>query len=594
MSRKVLLIDGKMRPFFTPSPFDALAHGILGKGKQISSSLRRLNAVVLVALLYLQLRSRFRPDGDQPQLQVARKLKSSTKTPQNSPPPSPSPPPHDSPETDASIAPIFLPDSLDYDALVEQAWQEEEASDTTLAEDLGYACFEAPNPPSTPSSTPNATPNTPSSVASAKTNSLWSKLSAGLKGKGKRSATTPSPAQSATGSTSALSTASTPSYNHKRRASRRKTQRENQRAAAYDEEPPSERTLDEAIRKAKIVRLDMDASQLDAAKGAHTGKRGTKATYGTKDEVEKEYGLQELIDMGYIHIAWDGITPMVIVDRSGRIIAFLAGRPRDKSYVDDLMDLFDFMMAEGEKMGWDEDLPGSPHKRGWFHAFNRGVSMGMGSPRPVVLDNKKANDVLTRMVEHPAFKRLNGFQNSSFALWAPRLYRRYRDTIEKMYGRLKSYPRNFSNTVFAAAAFNFGGRVRTIKHRDHMNWPFGICVITAMGRFDPKRSALLVLQEFKLVIEFPHAATAAIPSACVTHFNTGIAPGDTRTSFTQYTAGAIFRWVENGFRTEKQLKEDDFEAWEALQERKKSIVGERLKLYSHIDEILTPDSTSST
>ncbi|KAJ8081946.1 hypothetical protein PM082_007792 [Marasmius tenuissimus] len=80
-----------------------------------------------------------------------------------------------------------------------------------------------------------------------------------------------------------------------------------------------------------------------------------------------------------------------------------------------------------------------------------------------------------------------------------------------------------------------------------MNWLFGLCVITAFEHFDPARSAHLVLKEFKLMVNLPHASTAAIPLACVTHFNTGIAPGDIHTLFTQYTAGAIFCWVENGF-----------------------------------------------
>ncbi|KIK63680.1 hypothetical protein GYMLUDRAFT_133433, partial [Collybiopsis luxurians FD-317 M1] len=86
-------------------------------------------------------------------------------------------------------------------------------------------------------------------------------------------------------------------------------------------------------------------------------------------------------------------------------------------------------------------------------------------------------------------------------------------------------------------------------HRDFLNWPFGWCAITALGRFDPTRSAQLILWEFKLVIDFPHGATVLIPSAVVTHSNTPIAEGDVRTSFTQYTAGALFRWTENGFMT---------------------------------------------
>ncbi|KAF9261325.1 hypothetical protein L218DRAFT_961611, partial [Marasmius fiardii PR-910] len=78
----------------------------------------------------------------------------------------------------------------------------------------------------------------------------------------------------------------------------------------------------------------------------------------------------------------------------------------------------------------------------------------------------------------------------------------------------------------------------------------------------------------------------AIPSACVTHGNASIAPGDLRMSFTQYTAGAIFRWVENGFQTEQAIKTSDFPRWQEIQNRKKTAVGCRLELYSVVSEIL--------
>ncbi|KAJ3718907.1 hypothetical protein C8R42DRAFT_541476, partial [Lentinula raphanica] len=86
-------------------------------------------------------------------------------------------------------------------------------------------------------------------------------------------------------------------------------------------------------------------------------------------------------------------------------------------------------------------------------------------------------------------------------------------------------------------------------HRDFLNWPFGWCAITALGKFDPRRSACLVLWELKLIVDFPHAATVLIPSLVITHSNTPVHPNDVRMSFTQYTAGSIFRWVENGCMT---------------------------------------------
>ncbi|KAL0562366.1 hypothetical protein V5O48_019721, partial [Marasmius crinis-equi] len=124
------------------------------------------------------------------------------------------------------------------------------------------------------------------------------------------------------------------------------------------------------------------------------------------------------------------------------------------------------------------------------------------------------------------FKRISGYQNAAFKLWAPRLYGRYKTTADAVrhHSRTSHLPWNFSpENVFAAAAFNFGGKVRTFKHRDHLNWAFGWCAITALGEFNPKKSARLVLWEFKLVINFPPGSTVLIPSAVITHSNTRIA-----------------------------------------------------------------------
>lgn len=147
-------------------------------------------------------------------------------------------------------------------------------------------------------------------------------------------------------------------------------------------------------------------------------------------------------------------------------------------------------------------------------------------------------------------------------------------------------PENFPGvSVFAAAAFNFGGNVTSFKHRDALNWAFGWCAITALGRFDATRSARLILWELKLVINFPHAATALIPSSVITHSNTPVAEGDDRGSFTQYTAGPMFRWVENGCRTEQELLEKDPEAYHRMQEGKEEAYLGRIANFSTMTEL---------
>ena len=67
----------------------------------------------------------------------------------------------------------------------------------------------------------------------------------------------------------------------------------------------------------------------------------------------------------------------------------------------------------------------------------------------------------------------------------------------------------------------------------------------------------MVLEELGLVIEFPPGVTILIPSASITHSNAAIAKDETHYSFTQFTAGSIFRWVDHRF-----MNDADF--WQLL------------------------------
>lgn len=137
------------------------------------------------------------------------------------------------------------------------------------------------------------------------------------------------------------------------------------------------------------------------------------------------------------------------------------------------------------------------------------------------------------------------------ATWAPKLYCYYCKTLGELHEHDPSLKRNFRSSVFAAASFNLGPKTVCFKHKDHANLPFGFCSITSFGSFDPSKGGHLVLWDCHLVIEFPPGATILLPSATVAHSNTSISDHETRFSFAQYTAGALFRWVENGFQRQE-------------------------------------------
>ncbi|KAH9920385.1 uncharacterized protein B0H18DRAFT_1086404 [Fomitopsis serialis] len=145
---------------------------------------------------------------------------------------------------------------------------------------------------------------------------------------------------------------------------------------------------------------------------------------------------------------------------------------------------------------------------------------------------------------------------------------------------------NFKNSVFACATFNFGPATCTLDHRDCANLPFGLCSITSLGSFNPRTGGHLVLWDLRLVIEFPPGSTAIIPSATLRHSNTEIGPDEERFSFTQYTAGGIFRWVDQGFQPSPEYYSAlDVGAKAAFHQRAAARWKEGISLFSTLEEL---------
>ena len=87
-----------------------------------------------------------------------------------------------------------------------------------------------------------------------------------------------------------------------------------------------------------------------------------------------------------------------------------------------------------------------------------------------------------------------------------------------------------------------------------MNKAVGWCDITTMGSYDHKKGGHLVLFDINKVIEFPPGSHILIPSAVMPHANTAIQPYEKCMGFTQYAAGGLFRWVDNGFCKSKEAR----------------------------------------
>ncbi|KAJ7027064.1 hypothetical protein C8F04DRAFT_1045077 [Mycena alexandri] len=272
------------------------------------------------------------------------------------------------------------------------------------------------------------------------------------------------------------------------------------------------------------------------------------------------YTQEEVRDLtgedGMRYINWLGELSIPILDCRGRIIAVLGGMPRDregwKKLIDELSTLMD--EASPNLRHSTEDLH---HRRAQepYPSVARGVSYGGGQAEPGCLLNNAANTKVTdQFLRDIRFQRLVKWANLLFFLFAPLLAAFYQSQMDELAGWKPSLVWNFAGSVFAACTFNFGPQVITVPHLDFGNLSWGWCAITALGWFDPDLGGHLILWDLKLVIRFPPGATILIPSAIVRHSNVPIRAHEKRFSFVQYTAGGLFRWIRNGFKTDEAFE----------------------------------------
>ncbi|KAJ7106830.1 hypothetical protein C8R43DRAFT_1092014 [Mycena crocata] len=238
---------------------------------------------------------------------------------------------------------------------------------------------------------------------------------------------------------------------------------------------------------------------------------------------------------------------MPIVDSKGRIIAVLGGMPADiedwKLVADAAAKLLETRVQDGVFSA--EQLY---HRRAQepYPSVSCGISHGGGQTEPGELRNNVANTTLTEyLLKQECFQRIAGFANCLFMAFAPLLFAFYQAQMALIAAWRPALRWNFARSVFAACTFNFGPYAITVPHLDFANLAWGWCAITALGFFDADLGGHLILWDLKLVVRFPPGSTILIPSALIRHSNVPVGAAERRYSFTQYTAGGLFRWIRN-------------------------------------------------
>ncbi|KAF7304502.1 hypothetical protein HMN09_00852800 [Mycena chlorophos] len=180
--------------------------------------------------------------------------------------------------------------------------------------------------------------------------------------------------------------------------------------------------------------------------------------------------------------------------------------------------------------------------------------MGVGRRNPAGCITHPKNEAATKpLLNSVHFGRIVAFTYVLFALWQPELFVTYAAAQAAFSARRPHTPWPFHKSVFAACTFNLINAA-TGLHLDFANLVWGWCAITALGNFNPDEGGFLIISDLKLMIRFPPGSTILLPSALLRHRNIRVRPWEMRSSFTQYSAGGIFRWLDNGGRTDKEFE----------------------------------------
>ncbi|SJL12090.1 uncharacterized protein ARMOST_15511 [Armillaria ostoyae] len=271
-----------------------------------------------------------------------------------------------------------------------------------------------------------------------------------------------------------------------------------------------------------------------------------------KETWKRQHTLDELVGPKYCfqHSYVPHSTPTPIIDQCGHVISVLAGHPDNPNWEALHLDTANTL----ERLCPECKLSDEQRKH------QRGCNL--------------------------AFLRLASFASSAFAMWAPRTFAYYAQHLRDLLMHDMTLIINWVNSVFATMTFNFGPRTLCFRHTNSGNLPFGWCTITVLGCFNPCLGGHLALWDLKLIIDFPPGSMILIPSAILWHSNTAISKGERRYSFTQYSSGGIFRWVNYGFQSSEEywgglVGEDLVQAQKEQSERWKMGLG----LFSTLDEL---------
>ncbi|KAF7324229.1 hypothetical protein MSAN_02531900 [Mycena sanguinolenta] len=243
-----------------------------------------------------------------------------------------------------------------------------------------------------------------------------------------------------------------------------------------------------------------------------------------------------------------------LLDRNGYVIGVLVSPPAPEeewsSVVEHATNAF---RSAREKMSFP--AAAFQHRRAsgeGFPAVAAGFAFGVGRQEVGNIKASSARNAaaMDELLADPSVGRIATSPVSAMQATCYHIFSDYHEVKQVLLAKNPHLRRTFPRSPFAAVTANLGPVSVSPPHTDGNNKADGLCLISALGSFNPDLGGHLVLWDYNMMVRFPPGCSVLIPSAVVTHSNTPIFAGEERFSLIQYSAGALFRWVANGHQSD--------------------------------------------
>ncbi|KIK50040.1 hypothetical protein GYMLUDRAFT_253326 [Collybiopsis luxurians FD-317 M1] len=232
---------------------------------------------------------------------------------------------------------------------------------------------------------------------------------------------------------------------------------------------------------------------------------------------------------------WDATYDLVICDREGRGLVYCLANPRDPQWLAYIHPEL-CRILEKARLNGKFTAKQMYHRRGDFVAQTIGYSHGGGQTSPSNTKHRQRDgQVLETLLSNDAVQRVSGLNTKQMT----RLYE----------------PRTPPSARISPTPYS-PPPPSTLVLKPLL--PTTLAMETTVQEVAPSpaqdtKGGELVLWDLGIAIRFPPGSSIIILSAILRHSNLPIQPGEKRYSITQYSAGALFRFVANGMKNDKDF-----------------------------------------